>query len=82
MQKTKRATGIRAKIKFYNWAVKTGIDLKNFEPERLDFELAKQKSTFKNRAAEIKDRFNHVFKTQNPIEGYPNIENLIFEPKN
>jgi len=41
-----------------------------------------QESTFKQRASEIKQRFNHVFKTQNPIENYPNIENLIFERKN
>ena len=36
-------------------------------------------STFKDRATEIKDRFNHIFKTQNPIDGYPNIETLKFE---
>lgn len=41
-----------------------------------------QESTFKQRADEIKTRFNHTFKTQNPIENYPNIEKISFEPKN
>jgi hypothetical protein len=53
---------IRAKQRFYNHATKLGIDLANLEIENLDFSLpAKPKSSFKKRANEIKEMYNHRF---------------------
>jgi len=82
--KTKKRTGIKAKIKFYLWLVSIGTDLKNFEPENIEIhEIATHKSSFKKRAAEIKAKFNHHFKIreQNWLGEYPNIETLTFERK-
>lgn len=82
MQKTKRKTNtIREKRRFYNFCVKIGIDVASFEVANLQIHEIppRPKSTFKQRASEIKQRFNHVFKTQNPIENYPNIESIKFE---
>ena len=39
-------------------------------------------NTFKNRSADIKAKFNHVFKPRLNFDNYPNIEKLSFEPKN
>jgi hypothetical protein len=53
---------IRAKQKFYNHAVTLGIDLKDLDVERLDFSNpVKHKSSFKKRAAEIKEMYNYRF---------------------
>ena len=53
---------IRAKQKFYNQAVMLGIDLKDLDVERLDFSgPIKHKSSFKNRASEIKELYNYRF---------------------
>jgi hypothetical protein len=53
---------IRAKQKFYNQAVTLGIDLKDLDVERLDFSNpVKHKSSFKKRAAEIKEMYNYRF---------------------
>jgi len=83
--KTKKRTGIKAKIKFYLWLVSIGTDLKNFEPENIEIhEIAENtKSSFKKRAAEIKAKFNYSFKIreQNWLGEYPNIETLTFEHK-
>ena len=78
-----KRTGIRAKQRFYNWAVKHGLDLKNFEPERIEFEGVNHTGTFKSRAEQIKEKFNHVFKfrEQDFIKDYPNIEILQFVKK-
>jgi len=82
--KTKR-TGIKAKVKFYLWLVSIGADLKNFDPENIEIhELApKQKSSFKNRASEVKEKFNYIFKMreQDFMQDYPNLENLTFNRK-
>lgn len=56
-----KTTGIRQKQRFYNVAVGWGVDLKNFDPDRINFESAKPKSTFKSRAQQIKQMFNHEF---------------------
>jgi len=82
--KTKKRTGIKAKIKFYLWLVSIGTDLKNFEPENIEIhEIATHKSSFKQRANEIKAKFNYSFKIreQNWLGEYPNIESLTFERK-
>lgn len=52
---------IKAKIKFYNWAKKRGIDLKSLEVESLDFSQPLAFSTFKFRANEIKTKYNYSF---------------------
>lgn len=53
---------IRAKQKFYNQAVKFGIDLKDLDVERLDFSApVKHKSSFKKRANEVKELYNYRF---------------------
>ena len=53
---------IRAKQKFYNIAVTLGIDLKDLDVEKLDFSgPVKHKSSFKNRAKEVKELFNYKF---------------------
>ena len=85
MQKTKRKPNtIRAKQKFYEFCVKAGIDVSSFDVANLQIHEIppKRKSTLKNRAAEIKAKFNHVFKPRLNFENYPNIEKLSFEPKN
>jgi len=84
--KTKN-TGIRAKVKFYLWLVSIGADLKNFEPENIQIHEipAKRKSSFKNRSAQVKEKYNHRFKlnhlSDDLLSSHPNIENLIFERK-
>jgi len=86
MQKTKRKPNtIRAKQKFYDFCVRTGIDLKNLDVHNLQIHEIppKRKSTFKNRSAEIKSKFNYTFKTlhQDFMCNYPNINNLTFIKK-
>lgn len=76
--------GIRKKVKFYNWAVKQGLDLKNFEPENLNFDPPiKPKSSFKKRSQFIKETYNYVFRMreQNFIGTFLNIETLTFVKK-
>lgn len=84
MQKTKRQNTIRAKQKFYDYCVRVGIDLKNLDVANLQIHEIppKRKSTFKQRATEIKAKFNHVFKPKLNFDNYPNIEKISFEPKN
>lgn len=65
MIQSKHKTGIRAKIKFYNWAKNKGVDLKNFNPENLCFDVPIIESSFKNRSAEVKENFNHQFNFKN-----------------
>lgn len=76
---------IKAKIKFYLWLVSIGTDLKNFDPGNLQIHEIppRQKSSFKKRAAEIKQKYNHVFKMreQDLFKDYLSIENLIFNRK-
>jgi len=85
--KTKTRTGIKAKVKFYSWLVSIGADLKNFEPENIQIHEipAKRKSSFKNRGPEIKAKFNHRFKLdhlrQDFLQGFPDIESVLFERK-
>jgi len=83
--KTKKRTGIKAKIKFYLWLVSIGTDLKNFEPENIEIhEIAENtKSSFKKRSAEIKSKFNYIFKMreQDFLGDYKQLENLTFERK-
>jgi hypothetical protein len=82
--KTKTRTGIKAKIKFYSWPVSIGADLKNFEPENIEIhELPKRKkSSFKNRSAQIKAKYNHRFKLNHTsddlLNSYPDIGTLEF----
>ena len=70
---------IRATQRFYNKCVTWGIDLSGFEPNNYRFDLPKPKGTFKRRANQIKDIYNHKF---NSLHNYPNIDIIIFEPKN
>jgi hypothetical protein len=85
--KTKNRTGIKAKVKFYSWLVSIGADLKNFEPENIEIhELPKRKkSSFKNRSAQIKAKYNHRFKldhiSDDLLSSHPNIELITFERK-
>ena len=76
---------IKAKIKFYLWLVSIGTDLKNFDPAIIEIhELTpKQKSSFKSRAKEVKERFNYTFKMreQDFMQDYPNLDNLTFNRK-
>ena len=81
---TKPTTGIKAKKKFYKFCVKSGIDLANFDPERINFEGTFLIHCFKINPAETKTKYNHIFKhvKNKKVELNPNINNLIFEPKN
>lgn len=80
-------TGIKAKVKFYNWAKKRGIDLKNFDPENINFEGKLLIRSFKQKAEEVKQKYNYKFANLNKqisndlVEKHPNIETLIFERK-
>jgi len=79
--------GIRAKVKFYLWLVSIGADLKNFEPENIQIHEipVKRKSSFKNRSAQVKEKYNHRFKldhtSDNLLASYPNINSITFERK-
>ena len=54
--------------KVYNWMVVKGIDLKDFEPSNYQIEpKAKQRSSFKKRAEQVKDSFNHKFTPKRDI---------------
>ena len=76
---------IKAKIKFYFWLVSIGSDLRYFDPANLQIHEIppKQKSSFKKRAAEIKEKYNYNFKMkeQDIYKHFPNIENLTFNRK-
>lgn len=75
---------IRAKQRYYNWCVEHGFNVVHFDLERMNFDLPKKhKSSFKKRAAEVKEKFNHTFKfrEQDFLNGYPNIENVQFVKK-
>jgi len=80
----KSKSNIKAKIKFYNWAKKIGIDLKNFDPENINFEGQDLIPSFKKRKDEVKQQFNYKFANlqDDNLQNYPNINNLIFERKN
>jgi hypothetical protein len=77
---------IKAKIKFYLWLVSIGCDVRDFDPSNLQIHEIppKQKSSFKKRSQEIKQKYNHIFaikREENFLESYPNIENLTFNRK-
>jgi hypothetical protein len=77
---------IKAKIKFYLWLVSIGSDLRYFDPSNLQIHEIppKQKSSFKKRSQEIKQKYNHVFATkkeENFLSEYPNIESITFNRK-
>jgi len=76
-------TGIKAKKKFYKFCVKSGIDLARFDTEKINFEGKTLIRSFKHKADEVKEKYNHKFANlrEENTESYPNIENLIFEPK-
>lgn len=63
------------------------IAKKNFFAQFVKMRLVKsevtQKSTFKDKASEIKEKYNHKFANlqDDNLQNYPNIQNLIFEPK-
>ena len=63
------------------------IAKKNFFAQFVKMRLVKsevtQKSTFKNKASEIKEKYNYKFANlqDDNLQNYPNIQNLIFEPK-
>lgn len=80
----KSKSNIKAKIKFYNWAKKIGIDLKNFDPENINFEGENLISSFKKRKEEVKQQFNYKFANLRQEKPIINIDNkeLIFERKN
>ena len=77
---------IKAKLKFYLWLVSNGCDVKNFDPANLQIHEIppRQKSSFKKRAGEIKQKYNHVFNFPPERQRILNIINseLNFVPKN
>jgi len=79
---TENKTGIRRKQKFYKWCVKNGLDVSNIEVERINFEGNKPKSSFKQRAKEVKETFNHIFKfrEQDFLNDFPNVDSVEFIP--
>ena len=58
---TRKKPGIRAKIKFYMWCVSRGIDLKHFDPHRIEFEPVKRLFSFYKDKEGTKKRFNYRF---------------------
>ena len=63
------------------------IAKKNFFAQFVKMRLVKsevtQKSTFKDKAEEVKRKYNHKFTNlqDDNLQNYPNIQNLIFKPK-
>jgi len=75
---------IRAKQKFYNYAVSKGVDLANLDVDRIDVSqplTKKRKSTFKSRASQIKDKFNHRFNFahRDGFVDFPDYDKITFE---
>ena len=72
---------IKQKIKFYNWGVKKGINMANLEVEKLNFAIPEEVSSFKNRASEIKNKFNHKFnfKCEHGFKGLETLERFTQE---
>ena len=63
-----KTTQIKHIGKVYNWMAKQGIDLKDFEPSNYQIEpKPKQISSFKKRAEQVKDSFNHKFTPKRDI---------------
>tara|TARA_R110000868_G_scaffold102972_2_gene283634 strand:+ start:398 stop:568 length:171 start_codon:yes stop_codon:yes gene_type:complete len=46
---------------YYAFCDKHGIDTARFDPNQIQFEINKIVHTFHNRAAEIKEKYNHRF---------------------
>lgn len=72
---------IRAKQKFYNYAVSKGVDLSNLDVDRIDVsQPAKRKSTFKSRASQIKEKFNYRFSFphRDGYNDFPDIDKIEF----
>jgi len=76
-------------IAFIDWHKANGGNLANYNVElisqKIDNPILTQSSSFKNRATEIKLKYNHRFKLDHLHDGflnnYPNIEKLNFERK-
>jgi len=82
-RKAKKVTDIQQKVIFYDFCVKNGIDLKDFQPEKIDFEESKLIHTFQFRKEEVK-KWNYCFKNlhQDYLQNFPNLQSITFEPKN
>ena len=79
----RKTTGIRKMVRFYNFCVEKGIDLKHFDPMRIDFEPTKRVFSFYKNPKLTKEKHNYRFsKTQKTdFHNFPNIESIIFEAK-
>lgn len=74
---------IRAKQKFYKYAVSKGVDLANLDVDRIDVSqplTKKRKSTFKSRASQIKEKFNYRFSFphRDGYNDFPDIDKIEF----
>lgn len=71
--------------KFIDWFHRLGGNAFVISPELLfsKFEIKpiEVSSSLKDRAKEIKDKYNHVFKHDEVLDNYPNINKLNFEKK-
>jgi hypothetical protein len=57
----RKTTGIRKMVKFYYWCVSKGIDLKYFDPMRIDFEPTKRVFSFYKNKQATKEKHNYLF---------------------
>jgi len=62
-----------------NWIKNKGMDLANANFEELNFELPTPVSTFKERANEIKNKYNHSFSypVEYHLKGMATLERFI-----
>lgn len=78
-------TGIREKQRFYNRMVFLGVDLATFNPDNINFEGTKHKSSFKRSPDTTKQKHNHVFNFRNRETDYfvnfPDITKITFFKK-
>ncbi len=58
---TRKKPGIKAKIKFYNFCVAIGIDLRYFDPHSIEFEPTKRVFSFYKDKQGTKDKYNYIF---------------------
>jgi len=58
---TRKKPGIKEKIRFYMWAKSRGIDLKYFDPMRIEFEPTKRVFSFYKDKQGTKDKYNYIF---------------------
>jgi len=70
---------IKNQLRFYKWAKQLGCDLTSYEPENINFFQPITVGSFKERANEIKNKYNHSFSypVEYHLKGMATLERFI-----